>query len=179
MIPKQTQEKLNAIAEQRSKELFQRAYDVLSRDQLVNTGELRDSLKITWFKATDTTPPRILLRYELQGFLLGLKKMSWVKVPNLDKLKKWAEGNTFSGPIPGYKSGTNLPPWKVKERIINAIAFDKRRNDTWKAKPWKGRQGINIGELLHQINQDTLQAWAKDVEQILADAISNQTDVLA
>jgi hypothetical protein len=173
MIPKVTQDKLNAIAEARAKELYTRAYDILTQDEYTNKGELADSLKITWFRATDVNPPRILLTYKLQGFILGLKKMSWVKVPNLQKLKDWGEAINFSGPIPGYKgSADNLPPWKRQERILNAIAFDKRKNETWKQKPWKGKRGMKIGELISEINTETKLTWKNDVEQILSESIA-------
>lgn len=176
MIPKETQNKLNAIAAARAQDLYTRAREILSKEQYVNTGELLDSLKISWFKATDTEPPRILLQYKLQGFLLGLRKMSWVKVPNIEKLASWGERINFTGPVPGYKNGApNLPPWKVLERRMYAIAVDKRKNDTWKRKPWKGKGALEIGDLIKQINQETLQAWAKDVEKILAESISKGT----
>lgn len=176
MIPKHIQEKLNAIAQARASELYERAREVLSQDQYVTTGELLNSLKISWFPASDQSPPRILLQYKLQGFLLGLSKMSWVKVPNIEKMNRWSENVTFDGAVPGYKNGApNLPPWKAKQRIVFAIAMNKRKNDTWKRKPWKGKGGLEIGDLLKQINQETLQAWAKEVETAIAEGLSKGT----
>lgn len=172
MIPVQIQQKLNELAAKTARDLYQAAKDVLSKDTFRNTGELVDSLKVSVIPCKGDAPPEIILTYADQGYFLNYKSPKWTRVPNIDKMKAWAETIDFSGPVPGYKNGVStLPPWKVKERIISAIAWNKRKHDTWKAKPWKGKKGIDLGKLLRDLNQATLEAWAREVENILVHGI--------
>lgn len=171
-VPKHIQEKLNAIADVYAHQLYAKAAVALQRYD--RTGATADSLKVTWLKSSDTHPPRILLIFEKQAALFEIKKMSWVRVPNLDKLSEWANSVDFNGTVPGYKDGKapNLPPWKIKQRIISAIAFDKRLNDKWKRKPWKGKGGMDIGQIIRSLNDETLKAWVQEVKTVLVESIT-------
>lgn len=176
MIPKQIQPKLNELAREYAEKLYASAKEVLSKDEFRNTGELVDSLRVSIIPCRDDAPPEIVLEYADQGYYIGYKKPQWTRVPNIEKIRKWAESINFTGPVPGYKGdASSLPPWKAKERIISAIAWNKRKFDTWKAKPWKGRRGIDLGKLLRSLNEEVLDAWARKVEEILASSIEDGT----
>jgi hypothetical protein len=178
MIPKITQQKLDAIAQKYAARLLADVKAVLNTPQYKNSGELESSLKILVVPATDLEAPKIILTYADQGFYLGYKNPQWTKVPDIEKLKKWAETKvTDLGDIPGYEYGTasRLPIEKQKERIVWAIAKNKRKEDTWKPRKWKN--AAKLGNLLSDLNVDTLSAYAKDVENLLADAISKGTAV--
>jgi hypothetical protein len=173
MIPQITQEKLNQLAQQYASQLLSQVKAVLSQPAYRNSGELQESLKIVVTPATATEAPTILLTYADQGFYIGYKSPKWTQLPNIEKLKKWAETKSLSmGDIPGYEYGTasKLTEEKRKERIVWAIAKNKRKEDTWKQKKWKNAAGL--GDLLKALNESTIQAWAKDVEKLLAEAIS-------
>ena len=172
MIPVETQKQLDQLAIKYANELYGRVKNVLGSPQFRNTGELEESLKLEITKATDKDAPVIILHYADQGYYLNYKSPSWVKQPNVEKLMKWAETKTF-GNIPGYTGTPNIPEYKQKLRIAFAIAKDKRKNDTWKPKRWKKAAGL--GELLKNINVDVMEAYRKDVENILAKAISTGT----
>jgi hypothetical protein len=172
MIPKQSQPALNDLADRYAKELYSKAHSLLSQDKYVNKGELLDSLKINVIKCTDNIPPQIMLTFALQGALLNLRTMSWVKFPNVKKLLDWADNINFTGSIPGYKNNaSNLPPWKAKQRIVYAIAVNQRKNDKWKSKPWKGKKGIDLGAILDHLNTETAAQYANDFAKILASSI--------
>jgi hypothetical protein len=173
MISKQLQPILNELAEKYAAILLSQAKDVLSRAEFRATGELVNSLKVEIVPCTDQKSPLIVLRYADQGYYIGYKSPQWTKVPNLDKMKEWAKTVEFNGPVPGYKDGSPLPPWKAKERIAAAIAYDKRKNDTWKAKPWKNRRGINLGELLGKLNTETLEAYTQEIESTLVKSLQS------
>lgn len=173
MIPQITQEKLNALADQYARQLLNQVKEVLSQPAYHNSGELEESLKISITKATATEAPVILLTYADQGFFIGYKNPQWTSLPNVDKIKKWALIKTLSiGDIPGYTYGTapNITDEKKIERIAWAIAKNKRKEDTWKQKKWKNASGL--GDLLRSLNENTIKAWIKDVETILAESIT-------
>lgn len=178
MIPKLTQQKLDALAERYAARLLADVKAVLNTPQYKNSGELESSLKIIVIPSTELEAPKIILTYADQGFYLGYKSPQWTKIPNIDKLNKWAATKTFDlGDIPGYEYGTasRLPIEKQKERIVFAIAKNKRKEDTWKPRKWK--KAARLGDLLSDLNVDTLSAYAKDIENLLADAISKGTVV--
>jgi len=173
MIPKITQTKLDAIAERYAAKLLADVKAVFDRPDYRNQGELADSLKVSVTKCTDRESPKIILTYADQGFYIGYKSPQWTKLPKIERLKKWAETKTISlGDIPGYEYGSasNISVEKQKERIVWAIAKNKRKEDTWKQKKWKNAAGL--GDLLKDLNQSTIITYANDVENMLADAIS-------
>lgn len=172
MIPLITQQKLDAIAEQYGAQLMNDIQDVLNQPQFRNSGELAESLKLKITKASNKEAPKIIVEYAEQGFFIGYKSPRWTSLPKISELEKWAETKTFSF-VPGYSNKPNIPEYKIKERIVWAIAKDKRKNDTWKQKKWKKAAGL--GDVLKALNTTTMQAYVRDVETILADAISTGT----
>jgi hypothetical protein len=173
VIPKITQKKLDQLAAQYGDTLLKDIREVLGQPQYRNKGELFESLRLSLSNATDSEPPVILLEYADQGFYLGYKSPKWVKLPNIEKLKEWAATKVFRT-IPGYESGTSsIPEFKKRERVAWAIAWNQRKNDAWRQRKWKNEAGL--GSLLQKLNSDTIQAYAKDVEKLLADAISQGT----
>lgn len=169
MIPKQTQEQLNQIAAKYARHLYDNVKRLFSTPAYRNTGELDESLKVHWTACTDNEPPVIVLEYADQGYFLGYRKPQWTRLPNIANLEKWAQTKRFTT-IPGYNGSSNLPEYKIQQRVAWAIAWDKRKNDTWKPKRWK--KAANLGQLLKQLNAETTQAYTHDIEKILADSIS-------
>lgn len=171
MISAEQQSQLNDIAELYSKEILQSANLALAKYD--RTGRTRESLQVTVIKSTDHDSPKIVLGFELQAALFDVKRMSWVKLPPIADLVQWAQQVNFSGKIPGYKNtAPNLPPWKAKQRIAFAIAMDKRKNDTYKRKPWRK---VALSEILKDLNRITLESYRKEVEQSLATSLSKGT----
>lgn len=168
MISPLQQAQLNTLAERYAREMFRSTAEALKKYD--RSGRTSNSLKVTWLKSTDREPPRILLVFEKQAALFEVRRMSWVKIPDIENLSQWAESVNFNS-VPGYKNGVagNLPPWKAKERIIWAIARDKRKNDTWKRKPWRRAA---LSDVLKQLNAATLEAYRKEVEETLAESLS-------
>ncbi|HMG90754.1 MAG TPA: hypothetical protein VK589_11865 [Chryseolinea sp.] len=178
MIPKITQQKLDALAQQYATRLLGDVKEVFNRPEYINSGELADSVQVTIIKSTDNDAPVIALTYADQGFFIGYKNPQWTKLPVVAELEKWAakRGLDF-GNIPGYTYGTapGLSTEKKIERIAWAIAKNKRKEDTWKQKKWK--KSANLGDLLKDLNTETIAAYARDIEGLLADAISKGTAV--
>jgi hypothetical protein len=168
MIPVSTQIKLNELAMKFGNQLLQdvrRAFEKYSR-----SGALSASPELTITKASATEAPKIIVIYADQGFFIGQRNPQWTKVPNIDKLEEWAKDVAFSGPVPGYKnSAPNLPPWKVKQRQLWAIAKGKQKFDTHRRKTWK--RDAKLGQLLAELNTVTLEAYNKEIESLLIHSI--------
>ncbi len=170
MIPAATQTELNSIAQKYATELLGRVQGVLSGNEYKNKGELLDSLKVSVIPSTDNDAPIILLEYADQGYFIGYKNPQWTKLANVGNLEEWAQTKTFSK-IPGYgTSSTSLPLYKQQQRVAYAIAIDKQKNDAWKPKRWKRAAGL--GDLLKSINAESMEAYVKACELILAKAIT-------
>lgn len=170
MIPESVQQKLNDIAQQYGERLMQQVKVVF--EKYSNTGELVRSLKLEIKPATDRSAPVITLSYDEQGYFIGYRNPQWSKLPLIQELLQWASTKTFQT-IPGYKTSSSLPEFKKHERVIWAIAKDKLKNDTWKAKRWK--REANVGKLIQDLNQDTLlQAYKREYQKILEAAIEGK-----
>ena len=167
MIPVIVQEHLNEIASQYGERLMQQVKVVFEKYR--NTGALLESLRLEIKPATDRTAPVITLHYDEQGYFIGYRNPQWSKLPIITELLAWSATKTFNT-IPGYKSSSTLPEYKQRERVIWAIAKDKLKNDTWKAKRWK--REANIGLLIKDLNNDTLlNGYKQEFQKILNAAI--------
>jgi hypothetical protein len=171
MIHKLTQEQLDVLANEYGSRLLADVKKVFSKYS--RTGEMEESATLLITKASDTEAPRIIVQYADQGFFIGQKNPQWTKLPNIGDLSKWSENVEFKGAVPGYKNGApNLTPWQIKQRIVFAIAFSKKKWDTHKPKPWK-RQA-KLGDLLKQLNTETFAAYKADCQKILTAAIEGK-----
>jgi hypothetical protein len=169
MIPELIQKELNEVAEVHGRKLLADVRGVFER--LRRSGELLQSLELQVIKSTSKESPRILLTYADQGFFIGAKNLQWTKLPDITKLQEWAKNVQFTGRVPGYKDGVapNLPPWKVQERKLWAIAYGKKKFDTHKPKPWK--REARIGDLIKKMNTDAIEAFSQAIESILTRAL--------
>lgn len=173
MIPKVTQHKLDALATKYADKLKRDVQSVLSNPEFMNTGELADSIEVTVTKASDKEAPLIILTYADQGYFLNYRNPQWTKLPTIDKLEKWAAARGLDfGNIPGYAYGTapNLTDEQKEKRIVWAIAKNKRKEDSWKPRLWKRK--AKLVDFLNALNDETVKAYAKDIEAILAESIS-------
>lgn len=173
MIAHKTQQILNEVASRFGSRLLNDVQRVL--EKYSRSGKLLSSVELRIIKATDKQPPRIVITYDDHGFFIGHRQMQWTKLPDMEKLGEWGNAINFSGPVPGYKNGLapNLPPWKVKQRILWAIAKSKQKFDTHKPKRWK--KEAKIGDIIKALNSDTVAAFSGEVERILTDALEGRS----
>jgi len=171
-IPESIINRLNELAQIYAQYLFDKAYNLLKENKYRNTGQLLNSLKVTWLKADENYPPRILLIYLEYADIFEQKKLSWVRTPPPEELIKWVmeKGLHKSGKIPGYTANSRIgiSDYQKAQRIGWAISIDKRINDTHQRKPWK-RQ--TLSELLKQMNYEVHEAFRQESEQLMANAL--------
>lgn len=148
-------EKLNAIA-QHYKAIVQASIkDVLSQTRYTNTGAAAASIKVTVINGTESKAPEIKVDFVDYLVVLNKRKVSWTKLPDIKKLTEWAGRKTDS-------------PEKAK-KLAWAIAWDKKKHDTWKAKPWRKQA---LSQVLTDMNAEILAAFAKAIDEDLQQAIN-------
>lgn len=148
MYSESTVIKLNDIAQRYKDLIHQAVHDVLSQDQYKNTGAGVASLTVDVVDGDANKAPQITITFDDHLILLDKRKMMWTKLPNIGKLMEWAE--------------TVKPDKKQAERLAWAVAWDKKKNDTWKAKPWRKKSLSNV---LKEMNQMIKEAFDKAIDE--------------
>lgn len=157
MYSQNTVIKLNDIA-QRYKGLIHRSiHEVLSQDRYKNTGAGAASLTVDVVDGDASKSPQIQISFDDHLIFLDKRKMMWTKLPNMGKLLEWAE--------------TVKPDKKQAERLAWAVAWDKKKNDTWKAKPWRKKSLSNV---LKEMNTMVKEAFDNTVEKDFQEAANGK-----
>ena len=144
-------EKLNAVAHQYRPIFVQAIQDTVHN----NTGTGAASVVVEVVEGNATKGPTIVINVNDHVILLDKRKLQWTKLPDVQKLMEWAKTKTSSD--------------KDAKRLAWATAWDKRKNDTWKAKPWRKK---SLGKVLRELNQMLLQAFDAAINEDLQEAIN-------
>lgn len=154
MYSESTVIKLNDIAQRYKDVIHQAIHAVLSQDRYKNTGAGAASLIVDVIDGDSNKSPQITISFDDHLIFLDKRKMQWTKLPNMKKLLEWAE--------------TVKPDKKEAERLAWAVAWDKKKNDTWKAKPWRKKSLSNV---LKEMNDLLLNEFDAAINEDLMDAI--------
>lgn len=153
MYSENTVIKLNDIAQRYRDVIHQAIHAVLSQDLYKNTGAGAASLVVEVIDGDSNKAPQILISFDDHLIFLDKRKMQWTKLPNMSKLMEWAE--------------TVKPDKKEAHRLAWAVAWDKKKNDTWKPKPWRKKSLSNV---LKEMNALILEAFDKAINEGLEKA---------
>lgn len=144
---------LNAIA-YRYKDIIHRAIvDVLRQPRYANTGAGAASVTVDVEGGDANKAPIIHIKFDDYINFLDKRKMQWTKLPDMKKMLEWA-------------ATKEQDPAKVK-KLAFAVAWDKRKNDTWKAKPWRKK---SLGAVLKELNALVIAEFDRAIEEDLAEA---------
>lgn len=144
--------KLNEIA-YRYKDLVHRAvHDVITKN-IANTGEAAASLTVDVVDGNRQKAPELVISFVDYLIYFNHSRIEWTKLPNIDKLTRWAE--------------TKVSDPRAAKRLAFAVAWDKRKNDTWKAKPWR-KKGLSA--VLKEMNQLILDSFNEVIDQDMQEA---------
>lgn len=148
MYSENTVMKMNDIAH-RYKDIIQQAiHDVLSQDRYKNTGAGAASLTTVVIDGNTNKAPQIIVSFDDHLIFLDKRRLQWTRLPDIKKLMEWAE--------------TVKPDKKQAERLAWAVAWDKRKNDTWKSKPWRKK---SLSVVLKEMNKMVLDAFDKAIDE--------------
>jgi hypothetical protein len=170
---KDIQDQMNALADRYAAELRNAVSKELSKPSYKSSGMLASSVKVSVTPSTGYKPPVINLEVADYGELIGKRKMLWVKQPPLQKMIDHIQKKNISlTKIPGYVSGApNLPESKKIERVAFAMAVKKRRDDTFKRRPWKKQ---SFPDVLRKLNSETIEKFGGHIERMLASSIATK-----
>jgi hypothetical protein len=149
-------EKLNALANEYSGIIMKSVTDVLNTPRYRNTGLGAASVSVQVVAGDAQKAPNIILQFDDRLIFLEKKKMQWTKLPNIEKLMEWATAK-----LPGDEKGAKKLAW--------AVAWDKKKNDTWKRKRWTK---ASLGTVLREMNQMIVQGFDKAIEEDMQAAAS-------
>lgn len=154
MYSENTVMKMNDIAQRYKDVIHQSIHAVLNEDRYKNTGAGAASLVVEVIDGDRNKAPQIKITFDDHLIFLDKRKMQWTKLPNMKRLLEWAE--------------TIKPTQKEAERLAWAVGWDKRKNDTWKSKPWRKKSLSNV---LKEMNKIILEAFDQVIEEDLQKSI--------
>lgn len=159
---------LNTLA-YKYKDIIERAIvAVLNQPKYKNTGAGAASLTVDVVDGDENKAPQILISFDDHILFLDKRKLQWTKQPSVTNLiEGWASNKTFDK-VPGYKSNAIVDPAKAAARVAWAVAIDKKKNDTWKAKPWRKKSLSNV---LKEMNQMILEGFDRAIQEDLTQAV--------
>jgi hypothetical protein len=144
---------LNSIAARYRGVILSAVRAVLSQPRYSNTGQSLASVQVEVIAGTSTTAPQIVIKFDESLVFLGLKKMAWVKFPNVKRLMEWAQTK-------------KADPQEAK-RLAWAVAWSQKKNDTWRPKAWRKQ---SLSQVLKEMNALILVEFDKAIEAQLAEA---------
>jgi hypothetical protein len=150
-----TVSKLNDIAH-RHKDIIQRAIvETLRQPRYVNTGAGAASVTVDVTDGDANKSPVITIEFDDHIKFLDKRKLQWTELPNMKKLLEWA-------------ATKESDPTKAK-KLAFATAWDKKRHDTWKAKPWRKK---SLSTVLKELNILVIAAFDRAIDEDLQEGIA-------
>jgi len=144
---------LNDIAHRHGAIIKKAIQDVLRGPKYANTGAGVESVTVEVVEGDASKSPNILITFDDHIKLLDKRKMQWTKLPDMKELLQWA--------------ATKRDDPKKAEKLAWAVAWDKKKNDTWKAKPWRKK---TLSQTLKQLNINVLAAFDQAIEEDMQEA---------
>lgn len=160
-------DRLNAVAHKYKDVIYSSLRDVLNSPRYRNTGAGVESIHVDVIDGDANKSAEIHVAIADHIFLLDKRrKLQWTKLPNMTEMIAYAETKSFSK-IPGYANSIPVDRLKAAQRVAWAIAVDKKKNDTYKAKPWRKK---SLSAVLKDLNKEITSEFDKAVSEDLEDA---------
>ncbi len=149
--------KLNGIAHKSVDIIYRSIYSVLSQPPYKNTGAGAASLAVDVVEGNASKSPSINITFDDHLIFLNQRKIQWTKLPDMKELIAWAE--------------TKKSNPKEALRLAWSVAWDKKKHDTWKPKPWRKK---SLSAVLKQMNELILKAFNEAIEEDFQQAANPQ-----
>jgi hypothetical protein len=138
---------LNDIAHKYRPIIHQAIHSVVSQPPYKNTGAGAASLTVEVIDGNASKAPDIAIHFDEHLLFLDKRKMQWTKLPDVKKLMEWA----------ATKKSTES---EVKQ-LAWAVAWNQKKQDTWKAKPWRKK---TLSAVLKEMNKLVLEEFDKAIQ---------------
>jgi hypothetical protein len=140
---------LNQIAQVKRGEFESALTQVLNNPPYRNTGEGVNSVKVLVMPGTEAAAPQIKIEFADHLLFMDKRKMQWTKLPPISKLLPWA--------------ATRSTDPKQQKKIAWSKAWDLKKNDNWKAKPWRKK---SLSAVLKEMNTEIIRDFGKAIEEM-------------
>lgn len=148
MYSELTVQKLNNIAYQYKDLVHRSIHAVLTQARYYNTGAGAASLTVDVIDGNTNKSPQIVISFDDHLIYMDKRALQWTKLPNMRKLLEWAATKTTTE--------------RAAKQLAWATAWDKKKNDTWKAKPWRRK---SLSTVLKEMNALIVEAYDKAIEE--------------
>lgn len=147
--------KMNGVAHHYQELIYRAVHSVLSEPRYRNTGAGVNSLKVEVIDGDANKGPQIIIAFDDHLIFLNQRKIEWIKLPVMKDLIAWAETKTSSN--------------REAVRMAWAVAWDKKKKDTWKPKLWRKR---SLSTVLKEMNVLVLKAFDEAIEEDFIKAVN-------
>lgn len=138
---------LNDIANRFAPIMQRSIVAVLSQPRYKNTGAGVASVTVEVDAGDANKAPALQIQFEDHLIFLNQRRIEWTRLPDMKEMIAWAE--------------TKEPDPKKAKRLAFAVAWDKKKNDTWKPKLWRKK---SLSEVLKDMNQELLKQYDAAIE---------------
>jgi len=146
---------LNAIAHKYQPIIHAAILAVISQPKFSNTFDAANSLIVTVVEGNEQRAPELDIQFADHLLYLDKRKLQWTKLPDIKNLMAWAE--------------TKINDPKKAKRLAFAVAWNKKKLDTWKPKPWRKK---SLSVVLKEMNELLLNEFAKAIDADLQQGIN-------
>lgn len=146
--------KLNTIAHQYRDLIDRSLHQVLSDPKYRNTGASLAEVNVSVVDGDESKAPQVIVHLPDSLVILDKRKVQWTKLPPVKELLAWAQTKE-SNPVRAKK-------------LAWAVAWDKKKHDTWKAKPWRKK---SLSAVLKDMNKQVLISFDQAIEEDLQTTI--------
>jgi hypothetical protein len=144
---------LNEIAHRYAGLTHKSIVDVLSQPRYSNTGAGVRSVKVDVVSGNDAKSPALHITFDDHLIVLNKGKIEWTRLPDIEKLTEWAKTKKSSD--------------KEAEQLAWAVAWDKKKNDTWSPKLWRKK---SLSQVLKDMNEQLLKDYHEAIKADQVDA---------
>lgn len=138
---------LNEIAHRYQQFIYQSIHSVLSQPPYRNTGAGAESLKVEVTEGDESKAPAIKITFDDHLIFLDKRRIEWTRMPDMQEMIAWAK--------------TKRSNESEALQLAWATGFEKKKNDTWKAKQWRKK---TLSSVLKEMNQLILTAFDEAIQ---------------
>lgn len=143
--------RLNAVAHKNKDLIYKSVHEVLVK--IENTGKGAQSLQVDVVDGDENKSPQIHISFDDHLIFINKRKLQWTKLPEIKKLMEWAVTKTSNE--------------TQAKKLAWAVAWDKRKHDTWKPKYWRKK---SLSGVLKAMNEMIVKAYDEALEEDLQKA---------
>jgi hypothetical protein len=139
---------LNDLAHKFQGEYQSALTNLLNQPPYRNTGEGVNSVEVNVVEGNEQKAPEVKIEFADHLLYMDKRKLQWTKLPDMKRMLAWA--------------ATKSNDESVQKKLAWSRAWDLKKNDNWKAKPWRKK---SLSAVLKEMNKQIIEAFDKAIEE--------------